>query len=360
VRALHFNTNKDFGGGERQIVALLQRSSRHGAEAELLVTMPSALADFAADANIPWSRVARRIPYDPFAIRNIAALLRERKIDVLHAHDGKAASLGVFAANKANIPAVIHRRIASPLRNNWLTRKKYDPARVARYVAVSKTVAGVLRSYGAPDDKIRVVASGVDVAKLAAFERGAARALLPESRRGASPLLGTVAKLAPKKGVDIVLRAFATIHASIATSQLIVVGAGPERAGLEALARNLGIAEFVTFAGARPEGARLMADFDVLLFASELEGSPGVLREAMALRVPIVTVDTPGCVEVAGETASIVARGDAPALAAAALEIWNHPARRASLTAAAFDRVERNFSLDAMVAATIAVDREIT
>jgi glycosyltransferase involved in cell wall biosynthesis len=358
LRALHFHTNEDLGGGERQVLALLTRSASHGVEAELLTTPRGALAGEAAAAGVPVHRVARRFSYDPLATRRVVKILRERAIDVLHVHDGFAASLGVFAANAAGVPVLVHRRIASPLRDNWLTRRKYSPKRVARFLAVSETVAGALRAFGLPAEKIRIVPSGVDIAALRRLPKGRGRELLTPELRGATPLLGTIGKLAPKKGIDVILGAFAEIRAKLPDAALLVVGGGPEETALRALARFLGLDDGVVFTGPLPDGPAVLADLDMFLFASELEGSPGVLREAMALGVPIVTVDTPGCVEVAGDAALTVPRGDAPALAAAALALHADPSRAAALRAAGLARVESRFSLDAMVAATVAAARD--
>jgi glycosyltransferase involved in cell wall biosynthesis len=358
LRALHFHTNEDLGGGERQVLALLTRSASHGVEAELLTTARGALAGEAAAAGVPVHRVARRFSYDPLATYRVVKILRERAIDVLHVHDGFAASIGVFAANTLDIPVLVHRRIASPLRANWLTQRKYSPDRVARFLAVSETVAGELRAFGIPSEKIRVVPSGVDIPALRQLPKGRGRSLLTPALRGAAPLLGTIGKLAPKKGIDVVLRAFAALRAELPAAALLVVGGGPEEPALRALAASLGLDNHAVFTGPLPDGPAILADLDIFLFASELEGSPGVLREAMALGVPIVTVDTPGCVEVAGDAALTVPRGDAPALAAAALALHADPARAAALRAAGLTRVEARFSLDAMVATTIAAARD--
>lgn len=358
MRALHFSTNPELGGGERQVLALLTQSAARGVEAELLTTAGAALEPLARDAGIAVHRLTRRFAYDPVAIVRAARLLRKRAASVLHVHDGSAASIGVFAARRAGVPVLVHRRVASPLRTNPLTRAKYSPARVARYVAVSEVVAAVLRAAGIPAEKIRVVPSGVDLSRLRTLARGAGRAALPPQLRGSRPLLGTVGKLAPKKGMEDVLRAFARIRRAHGDAALLVVGGGPDECSLRGLANELGIAAWTQFTGSVPDAAPLVADLDAFLFASALEGSPGVLREAMALGVPIVTVDTPGCVEVVADTAVTTPRGDPTALAEGAIQLLADAERRERLRKAASERVAARFSLESMVAATLEVARE--
>ncbi len=358
MRALHVSTNRDLGGGERQVLALVEGSRRRGVDAHLVARTAGACLRAAEERGIPVRGIAPAFAWDPRTIATLARRLRADRFDAVHLHDGAAASLGVAAARLARVPAILHRRIASPLRNGLLSRWKHAPHRVALFVAVSESAASALRESGIPADRIAVVPSGVDVARLDALPRGAGRALLPDADEGLR--LGTVGKLAPKKGLDVVLRAFARIVERRPGARLLVVGDGPERGALEALARDLGVAGRTVFAGVHADAAALVADLDLFLFASEREGSPGAVREAMALRVPVVAADASGTVEVLGETGCIVPRGDAPALAEAALALLDDAGRRKALVTAARARVVERSSMDAMVERTLAVTRAAT
>ncbi|MBI3820776.1 MAG: glycosyltransferase [Planctomycetes bacterium] len=350
MRALHINTNRDMGGGERQVLALVAGSAAHGAHAEILCREDGALMA-AADARRVVARPLRlRIAYDPFAVREIIKYLKSSVFDILHVHDGAAASVGVAAARIAGVPVIVHRRIASPLRNSFFTKLKYDPSRIARFIAVSSVVKNALVASGIPGAKIAVVHSGIDIAAMDA---------LPRSRAGPGIRMGTIGKLAEKKGVDHIIRAFSEIIKIIPGARLQIVGDGPDAPALRALADSLGLNSNITFEGARNDGAALLANWDLFLFASELEGSPGVLREAMALRVPIVSVDAPGSVEVVGATGIVVSRGDAVAMAAAAVELLTNDRKRAAITSAARDRVVSQYSMDAMVRETLGVARGV-
>ncbi|MEO6092222.1 MAG: glycosyltransferase [Novosphingobium sp.] len=98
-----------------------------------------------------------------------------------------------------------------------------------------------------------------------------------------------VGRLAPQKNIGLMLRAFR--RGCHQFDQLTIVGDGPERARLEALARRLGIKDKVTFLGYLPEPSAILPQYDILLLSSDYEGVPAVVLEALAARLTIIATD---------------------------------------------------------------------
>ena len=161
-----------------------------------------------------------------------------------------------------------------------------------------------------------------------------------------------VGHLVPVKALDVLLRAWALLARSspdVAAARLILVGEGGERAALERLARQEGVAERVEFLGPLPQPA--VADWiaaaDLLCLPSHAEGSPNVVVEALASGTPVVASRVGGIPDLVddGVNGLLVAPGDpvalAGALAAALGRRWD-PARISSsiehLTWSALDR----------------------
>jgi glycosyltransferase involved in cell wall biosynthesis len=142
--------------------------------------------------------------------------------------------------------------------------------------------------------------------------------------------------------VGTALRAFSQVATRFPRARLTVAGDGPERAGLEALTRDLGIAERVRFIGnvANDEALRLLAGADVLLNASRVDNMPIALIEAMVRGVPIVSTNAGGIPFLVrhGETALLVEVGDDNGLAAAAISVIEDPALFFRLRAAGLAR----------------------
>ena len=98
-----------------------------------------------------------------------------------------------------------------------------------------------------------------------------------------------VGRLAPQKNLSLMLRAFARGRRE--GDRLTLIGDGPERPRLEALAELLGIGRNVEFRGYVANPALLLPAFDILLLSSTYEGVPAVILEALAARLPIIATD---------------------------------------------------------------------
>ncbi len=185
--------------------------------------------------------------------------------------------------------------------------------------------AEMLRGLGGPGSKVEWIYHGVDLER---FD-GAGRARDPE------PLLVTVGRLSPPKGFDDALRAVALLQARGIFTRLVLVGDGPERATLEALARELGIADRVEFRGAlfQDQVLALYRRAWLLLAPSRVlsngrrDGIPNVVVEAMAMGLPCVGTRAAGLEEaiVPGETGDLGTAGEPETLASAVARLIADP-----------------------------------
>jgi glycosyltransferase involved in cell wall biosynthesis len=197
-----------------------------------------------------------------------------------------------------------------------------------------------------PPKVIRYVPNGIDLARFA----------MDGTRRGsAEPVIGTVAALRPEKNISRLLRGFATLKAG----RLVIVGDGPERPALEALAATLGVSQRVRFAGHHQDTAPFYAGFDIFALSSDTEQMPLSVLEAMAAGLPVVATDV-GDVRLmlAAENLPFVTRldDDAPgglfggALAGALAGLITDPDLRRRIGLANLEKARRDFDQAAMFA----------
>jgi L-malate glycosyltransferase len=180
-------------------------------------------------------------------------------------------------------------------------------------------------------------------------------------------VIGTVKVLAAKYGIDTLLRAFALLPAEHAGAPLAlrIVGDGPQRAELQALARQLGLGERVQFNGAvaHAEVPLRLRGFDVFVAASRLDSeSFGVaVIEASACGLPVVVTRVGGLPEVVrdGETGLIVERDDPAALAAALRRLVEDATLRSRLGRAGRAWVQAQYEWRACVQHMIGVYRSL-
>jgi glycosyltransferase involved in cell wall biosynthesis len=122
------------------------------------------------------------------------------------------------------------------------------------------------------------------------------KALRAEKGWQKETVLISVGRLAPEKNWDTLIQAFAKVHTDHQEARLVLIGDGPARQGLEALAAELGIADRVTFTGSIPfeQIPGYLKAADLFAFASVTETQGIVTMEAMAAGLPVVAVDGPG------------------------------------------------------------------
>jgi len=144
------------------------------------------------------------------------------------------------------------------------------------------------------------------------------------------------------------IRAFARVAATRPDARLQLVGDGPDRPALEALAASLGVASRVEFLGFRNDVAELLAAADVFLMSSHYEGVSIAILEAMRAGLPVVGTQVGGIPETVlqGESGLLVPDGDEAAFADAMLTLLQDASRRATLGRAATQRQRDAFSLE--------------
>lgn len=194
-----------------------------------------------------------------------------------------------------------------------------------------------------PQRRLRYLPNGVDLARFVPAPEG-------QRRPDAPPVIGTIAALRPEKNLARLIRAFAALPET-APARLVIVGDGPERPALAALAASLGLAGRVRFAGACAEPARALQGFDLFALSSDTEQMPLALLEAMGCALPVAATDVGDVAEMLAppNRPYVVARDDA-ALAAALAALLAAPSLRRALGQANRARAEQAFDQERMFA----------
>jgi glycosyltransferase involved in cell wall biosynthesis len=171
-------------------------------------------------------------------------------------------------------------------------------------------------------------------------------------------LVGTIGRLEPQKGVDVLIRALAEVEGAT----LLVVGDGSERGRLEELARSVGVAERVEWKGWSDDPRSHLATLDVFVLPSRNEGFPLAVLEALLAGTAVVASDVGSVADVVreGETGLLVPREDPAALAAAIRNLLAHPALARRLGAEGRRVVLDHFTANHMARAFESLYQELT
>jgi glycosyltransferase involved in cell wall biosynthesis len=397
MRILHINKRypPHVGGIEKHLQDLARAESRRpGVEVDVVCvaegTPPGLWAGVreeggrrdpgAADVYERDGRVAvRRVPQTALVASNpvswgIARALLESRHDVWHFHYPfptgelslllarrfRGAGAGGAAGRPPGFPAVVmsyhsdfvgeaglKRFLSVPYAR--LTRAALEAADVV--LAASPQLAARSRFLPAVSSKVRLVPYGIDTTALAPTAACLAGAAELRTRFG-GPLALFVGRLVPYKGADVLLRALPAVP----ELRLVMVGDGPLRGELEALAAALGIAHRVAFVGALADEALAAhyraADVFVLPSVTPNEAFGLVQLEAHACGLPVVSTNLPTGVPYVNrheETGLVVEPGDISGLAAALNRLVCEADLRRRLGLCAQRRQRTDFSLEVMV-----------
>jgi glycosyltransferase involved in cell wall biosynthesis len=354
-------------GGTQMMVCALARHLRAGG-AGVQIGCLDAVGTLCAElrgAGFPLRLFGRRPGFDGALAVRLGRHVRRGGFDVVHAHQRTALFYGLLAGLLHATPLVYTEH--GPLQGRGPSRKKKVfnrllGRRIRRVTAVAEDVKRrLVEEEGFDPLHIEIVPNGVDLGRFSdTVSREVARA-----RHGLSPqacILGTVGRLVPVKNQALLLHVIARLRTRVPDAQLVVVGDGPERSALEALARRLEVADRVRFLGECRNIETVLPAFDVFCHASLAEGIPLTLLEAMAAHVPVVATAVGGIPEAARpDREAVLVAGTPPdgrapltdvglsyvdELGEAVVQLLQDPARRRRLAERAYERVAELFSMD--------------
>jgi len=319
------------------------------------------------ERGVPFYEGLLRHRFDAFAFAALRRILRKERTDLIYTFSHPNT---VIFASLARQLGLVRRVVVSyhAMGDTGGTRQVVPfLLPMLRRADALLAVAEIQKDYlvrveGLPRERIRVVHNGVDTDRYrrpSADERAATRREFGFDE--GAVVLVTVATLKALKRIDSLIGVAAGLRREGHAVQVLVVGEGPERGSLEALASRLGVSDHVVFAGMRDDVERVLRAADVFVLCSRTEAFPNVVLEAMATGLPVVATDVGSVREMvdAGESALVVDPNDDTALHAAVRDLVLNPARREAFGMRGRRIVEERFKLDSMFAKRAALIEEL-
>jgi glycosyltransferase involved in cell wall biosynthesis len=345
VRVLHVHRMRGIGGSERHLLTLLPALAERGLDVAFVGLDDPAWdpSDFYASLTVPALRLGSPRDVDPLLL---ARLVRKLQADVVHTHLVHADLYGGLAAKLRGTTLVSTKHNDDPFRRGAFRHVERRLLRLAdRIVAITDALrAFTVEQVGADPAKVQTIHYGLDG---------------PPAPWGANPpddvpadarVLVSTARLAVQKGVDQAIRALPSLPDD---TVLVVLGDGPERPALEALAHELGVAPRVFLPGRVPDVAAWLRRASVYVHPARWEGFGIGVLEAMHSGVPVVATRVSSLPElvVDGATGYLVPVGDPASLADAIARALERP----ELGAAGRVRAVREFTVARMADAHAAL-----
>jgi glycosyltransferase involved in cell wall biosynthesis len=286
----------------------------------------------------------------------LVSYMREKEIDVVHAHDFYTNIFGMTAATLAGVRGRIASRretegIRSPAKR-WVERRAFNSAKVV--VANAEAIRRQLIDEGLRPEKVVTIHNGIDVTRIAPQPDERRNELvesfgLPQSSR----FVTIVANMRHvMKDQATFLRAAQLTQQAIPESGFVLAGEGEQVESLKRLAGALGIAGSTFFIGRCSRVSDLLAISDVCVLSSKgVEGFSNSILEYMAAARPVVATDVGGAREaiVEGETGYVVQAEDFETMAQRIISLLREPERARAMGARGRERVQEQFSCEAQL-----------
>ncbi len=251
--------------------------------------------------SLPFSKTIRPL-LNIWMLTKLMYFIRKTKPNVIHCHGFKAGFLGRMAGwldgNQIPLAYTVHNFITYG-RGRILRRyiqhfEKWMGKKTQKIFAVSKALkASMNRDMGIPEEKIHVIYNA-----LQAFPAGDGNSIRKNYSIGDNEwIVGTVARLIPSKGIQVLITAMSGILFKYPYVKLLIVGSGPDENHLKKLAESLGVSKQTIFAGKVSNVQDYYASFNIFALPTLSEGLGITVLEAMYSELPIIASSVGGIPE---------------------------------------------------------------
>ena len=371
LRILHVDPERNWGGGETQVLGLTRYLHRAGHISHVATPLHGVLAQRLQHDQLAVQPLSIRNHLDGLAGWRLRRLVRRERYDLVHFHTARAHALSPWL-HALPVRRLVTRRMDYPIKTGWWHRFLYG-RQVDMLIAISSGVAAALGSAPVSDRPIRIIPSGIDTRQ---FLPTAAQRLTVRRQYGLgedTTVILMAGALTQRKSPHTLIEAAAQLHSSQQPGRraeqtghapalhYLLCGEGPLRQELEALVRRLGLASVFHFAGFCQDVAAYLAAADIFVHTPVWEGLGVAVIEALAAGLPVVASRVGGIPELIsdGETGLLIPAQDPSALRNALLRCVRCPDWAKTLGAQGQATVRAHFDIETTARANEALYYEL-
>jgi len=368
MKVLHLINTLSAGGAELHLLTLCRHLRSHGVEPavaclrEHVAGSRSLRQDFER-AGVRVIDLGAAGRYEARFFGRIGRLVAAERPDILHTHLPRADVAGAFV--RLMHPSVVWVCSVHAIYSvDWSARWSLPLVRMLwrranGVLCISHAVRDWLIRHGLPSERATVIHYGIETETLC----GAQNNLRETWQLDGKFIIGSIGRLEPRKGHQVLIQAMPEILRQIPNAQLLIAGHDPWGYGAELRrlieASNLG--DCVRLVGFQSDVVSFLDALDVFAFATHSEGFGQVLVEAMAAGKPAVASRVAPLTEIArhGESALLVEPGQPAAFAGALVRLAREPRERQRMARRARERVQRYFTAERMAAETLSLYQDL-
>jgi len=351
LRVLFLTTNMPVGGAETLLMNLVQRMDRSRFAPEIVCLKERGPLGDELAAEMPVHSHFLSHKCDLRVLPRLWRLMRRPRADaVITVGAGDKMFWGRVAAKLAGIPVVASALHSTGWPDSIGRLNRLLTPWTDAFIGVADAHARhLVEMEGFPANKVHTIYNGVDCERFAPQDASVVRRELGIAAD--APVVGILAALRPEKNHELFLKGAQRILDKFPAARFLIIGDGPRRLELEAVARNLGLGAAVHFLGSRSDVPRLLAACGVVALTSHNEAAPVSILEALSVGVPVVASNVGSVKEtvVNNETGWLFPAGDVESFSEQTIHLLANERDRGRMGAEGRRRVMSRWSLQAMV-----------
>jgi len=354
MKVLHLLKHLNTGGITSYVLGLVKPLRQHDIEIQVLSSGGECQSDFQAlgvvSHQLPINIKSELSPNLYTSIPKVIRIIRENKIDLLHAHNRPNQVLAFWVQKITGIPVVT---TCHGFFKHHLGRRLL-PAWGNQVIAISFGVYDhLVNDFHVPESKVLTIMNGVDIRKIdQAYEKHDPKEV--RVRYGFQPqdcVIGNIARMVADKGHEFLIQAVSLLKQKNGNIKLLIVGDGRERAHLQQLVQTLGLDKQVVFTGNVKDITEPLAAIDIFVFpATWREGFGLSIIEAMICRKPVIVSNIRALNTLVknNDTGILIEPSNSHVLADALNHLIKNSDLRRSIGASGRRMAEQNFSIERM------------
>jgi glycosyltransferase involved in cell wall biosynthesis len=365
LKLLFVIDNLQFGGGERVFAQIINGLPQERYKIFLASYPNKEFLQAIHSASVHFFSTDFSKRFNLSLIRELIKIIKQNKIDIVHGQGARAefyARLACKLAGDSKYISTIAMPVegfdVSPLRKKiYSLLDRFSERFVDRFLVVSDVLKNrMVREHGIPAEKVIRIYNGIEIDRYLPEKEERSREKIRSefNMDEETVVIGSLGRLVWQKGFKYLIQAVPEVLKEFPQAKELIVGEGPLRKELEALAERLNVKEHLVFAGFRSDIKEILSAIDILVIPSLLEGFPIITLEGMATAKPIIATNIDGIKEqiIDGESGILIPPRDANAIGEAILKLNRDEKLAQKMGWKARKRVEKEFSAEKMVTTT--------
>jgi len=304
MRILHIDSEKGFGGGQRQVIFLIRELKKEEKITQALAASPgSEIEKHVLAMNVSVLPLEQRNDADIFSAMRLAKYAKEFQPDIIHTHTARSLSMTWLARTILRMgrpPVIINtRRVAFPLKGP-MARSKYRNG-ADFHIAISNACHDQIVQAGVSPQRTAIIPDGIEIPESINREETRKKLIALTGFEERNLIIGASGNLFPVKRFDWLVDAVSMARKDVPNVRLVLFGDGECRREIENIIKKSGQDEAIHIAGHVDRPERFFAGLDIFAMPSRDEGLGTSLIDAMARGVPLLASNTSGIKDVVQE-----------------------------------------------------------